>query len=84
MTKLNQEASIYTGIDVFKIISAIMVVLLHTVETTNYYAVEIKEVFTRFAVPFFFIASGFFFIKVLKNLHKNPSVFKNMLRIFCF
>ena len=84
MTKLNQEASIYTGIDVFKIISAIMVVLLHTVETTNYYAVEIKEVFTRFAVPFFFIASGFFFHKGLEKSTQKSKYFKKYAKNILF
>ena len=55
-----KETQVYTGIDVFKLIAAVLVVLLHTVETSNYYACAMKEVFTRLAVPFFFIASGFF------------------------
>ncbi len=76
----------YPGIDFFKLIAACLVVLLHTVETTAWYPSEIKYVFTRLAVPFFFITSGFFFYKGL-DCSENPREYlikyeKNLLRIF--
>lgn len=71
-----KETQVYTGIDVFKLIAAVLVVLLHTVETSNYYACAIKEVFTRLAVPFFFIASGFFFQKGLEKAQSKVSYIK--------
>lgn len=81
-----KETQVYTGIDVFKLIAAVLVVLLHTVETSNYYACAIKEVFTRLAVPFFFIASGFFFQKGLEKAQSKVSYIKkyekNILKIF--
>lgn len=61
MEQIKKTKHIYAGIDICKLFAAIMVVLLHSVETTNIYAVGVQYVATRFAVPFFFIASGFFF-----------------------
>lgn len=82
----NKSSKVYTGIDVFKLIAAVMIVLLHTIETTNYYACLIKEVFTRFAVPFFFIASGFFLYNGLECASNKGEYFrkyeKNILIIF--
>lgn len=85
MTKRkNQE--IYTGIDVFKLVAAILVVLLHAIETTNDFACEVKFVFTRFAVPFFFITSGFFFCKGLERVEDKKRYFykyeKNLIKLF--
>lgn len=76
----------YVGIDLFKLIAATLIVLLHAVETSNFYASGIKYVFTRFAVPFFFISSGYFFSKGLhKTLDKKKYFIKyekNLLKIF--
>ncbi len=84
MKETNRE--IYTGIDVCKLIAAILVVLLHAVETSDYYACGVKFIFTRFAVPFFFIASGFFFCKgIYKNENKKQYFYKyerNIIKIF--
>lgn len=77
---------VYNGIDLFKLIAAVLVVLLHSIETNEWYSCEIKFVFTRFAVPFFFIASGFFFYKGLDNAEDKQRYFiryeKNLLKIF--
>lgn len=82
----NKSSKVYTGIDVFKLIAAVMIVLLHTIETTNYYVCLIKEVFTRFAVPFFFIVSGFFLYNGLDRASNKGEYFrkyeKNILIIF--
>lgn len=76
----------YKGIDIFKAIAAILVVVLHTIETTDYFACGIKFVLTRFAVPFFFIASGFFFARGLDTASDKRAYFnryeKHLLRIF--
>ncbi len=86
MKELNKDNAVYNGIDVFKLIAAVLVVLLHTVETTNYLAVAIKEIFTYFAVPFFFITSGFFFYGGLEKSIDKKKYFckysKNILKIF--
>lgn len=83
---MKNNQGIYTGIDVLKLIAAILIVLLHTIETTDYFACGVKFIFTRFAVPFFFIASGFFFCKGLEKAEEKKYYFykyeKNIMKIF--
>ena len=80
------EKRVYSGIDICKLIAAALVVLLHTVETTEFYSCEVKFVFTRFAVPFFFIASGFFFCSGLDRSNNKREYFfryeRNLIKIF--
>ncbi|MCI6995619.1 MAG: acyltransferase [Eubacterium sp.] len=80
------KRKVYTGIDLFKLIAAILVVILHAIETTSWYPNEIKFVITRVAVPFFFISSGFFFYKGLEKAEDIHDYFvkyeKNILRMF--
>ena len=80
------DKRIYTGIDLFKLIAAVLVVLLHAVETSAWYPCEVKFVFTRLAVPFFFIASGFFFFNGLDKAKNKFEYFrryeKNILKLF--
>lgn len=80
------KKEIYTGIDICKLISSVLVVLLHTIETSEFYSCEVKFVITRFAVPFFFITSGFFFCKGLMKSDNKKSYFikyeKNLIKIF--
>ena len=61
--EVNGNKKVYTGIDVCKLICAILVVLLHAIENNSWSSNGIKFIFTRFAVPFFFISSGYFFNK---------------------
>ena len=86
MNRELQSHTIYNGLDVFKVIAAVFVVLLHAIETTDYFFCGIKFVFTRFAVPFFFITSGFFFYKGLSKAENKKAYFlkyeKNLLKIF--
>lgn len=86
MSEKVESQKIYPGIDLFKLIAAVLVVLLHTIETTNWYPNEIKFVFTRLAVPFFFITSGFFFYRGLRKSSDKRTYFfkyeKNILKIF--
>lgn len=65
----------YRGIDVCKLLCAILVVVLHAIESSSWYANEVKFVFTRFAVPFFFIASGFFFTLRLEHAEDKKKYF---------
>ncbi len=58
---------VFKGTDVCKFLAACLIVLLHATETTDFLACGIKFVCTRFAVPFFFMASGFFFAKGLET-----------------
>ena len=80
------KKKIYSGIDIFKLISAFLILLLHCVETTDYFPCEVKFVITRFAVPFFFIASGFFFYRGLDHSENKQSYFwkyeKNIAKLY--
>lgn len=76
--------SVYTGIDLFKLIGSILIIILHVIETTNYYVVELKVVFTYFVVPFFFIASGFFFHKGLSRSCEKSIYFKKYIKNILF
>lgn len=80
------KKKIYSGIDIFKLISAFLILLLHCVETTDYFPCEVKFVITRFAVPFFFIASGFFFYSGLDHSENKQSYFwkyeKNIAKLY--
>ena len=76
------DKRIYTGIDLFKLIAAVLVVLLHAVETSAWYPCEVKFVFTRLAVPFFFIASGFSFLMALIRLKTNLNISADMKKTF--
>ena len=86
MTELKNQQKIYCGIDLFKLIAAILVVLLHTIENSSWYSSEIKFVFTMLAVPFFFITSGFFFCKGLSSATDEKKYFikyeKNLLKMY--
>ena len=77
------KKKLYSGIDLFKLIASILIVLLHATETQDWAACEVKFVITRFAVPFFFIASGFFFYKGLERSENSWKYFikyeKNIL-----
>ena len=58
------------GIDLFRFIGAFLVVLLHTSGYTvkNYSFMSYVLIFARWAVPFFFITSGYFLgLKILKS-----------------
>ena len=80
------KKNIFHGVDLFKLIAACLVLLLHTIETSSFIASEIKFVFTRFAVPFFFITSGYFFYKGLNRATNKWEYFKkyekNLIKIF--
>ena len=85
MSRLTSK-KLYSGIDLFKIIASILVVLLHAIETTDFIAKEVQFVFTRFAVPFFFMVSGFFFFKGLERAEDSKAYFwkyeKNIIKLY--
>lgn len=67
---------IYSGVDLCKLISAVLVVLIHINETgTNLLLNTITSCISTIAVPFFFIVSGFFFANGLKKQITNKSIF---------
>ena len=73
--EVNGNKKVYTGIDVCKLICAILVVLLHAIENNSWSSNGIKFIFTRFAVPFFFISSGFFFNKHFSAVKNKKEYF---------
>ena len=67
------------SIDIFRYICAVMVVAIHTspfYDINAHIGYVAAEVLTRIAVPFFFLTSGYFYIK---KLHKDKSAFKDYL-----
>ena len=78
---MNENKS-YTGIDIFRMIAALLVIAIHTSplssinETADFI---LTRIFARVAVPFFFVTSGYFLItrysrntdKLFKFIKKN-------------
>lgn len=79
------ERKLYSGLDIGKLIASVLVVLLHAVETSAWVPAGVKFIATRFAVPFFFITSGFFFYNGLKKASDHKRYFiayeKNLIKI---
>lgn len=79
MTKQEKETN-YAGIDLFKYMSSILVMIIHTtplVAINSELNYAIVDGLCRLAVPFFFISSGFF---LQKKVRKNPSYFNCYLK----
>lgn len=68
-----ENKPIYRGIDLFKFISAILILLLHIppVYEGGYFYIFIRQILTVIAVPFFFAASGFLAVKKLSATLKG-------------
>lgn len=77
---MTEDKKVYQGIDTFKLVAAVCVVVLHAVENSSWFPSEVKFVFTRFAVPFFFVVSGFFFYKGLDKACSKMKYFKKYLK----
>lgn len=86
------EARSYRGLDLFKLIMALFVVAIHSgflSDVNGQASFIIIQVFSRMAVPFFFIASGFFFSKGLeKRAGAEPEYLRSyavkLLGLFAF
>lgn len=73
--------NIYTGIDFFKLICALMIICMHTLNyNSNVYLQIFNKVICGMAVPFFFITSGFFLQKGLTNTDDKKSYFLSYLK----
>lgn len=78
------EAKSSTGVDFFKFFFAVCIVALHTSaidflpETINYF---ITKLVFRVAVPYFFVASGFFLGQKLSNT--TPENYQNIICAYC-
>lgn len=77
----------YAAVDIFKMICAILVMLIHTKPFENIFWMDAAVgMITRFAVPFFFTVSGYF---LFKKVNQNPEmkwsiVWKYILRLLRF
>lgn len=78
----------YNGVDVFKFIAAILVILLHA----NPFGLDtfpgqvLREVITPVAVPYFFCISGFFWYKnyVEKGRENGKERINRTLKLYCY
>lgn len=72
----------YKLVDLFKIISAFLVVGIHTEPfINNMWCDRIFSLFTRLPVPFFFAVAGFFFFLPTKGVPTKDKIKKYSLRI---
>ena len=68
------DIEVYSGIDLFKIFAAILVVFIHSnIAKNEEFSNVIVLCFSGIAVPFFFMGSGFFFYKKLSNVKDERS-----------
>lgn len=73
----------YKLVDLFKLISAFLVVGIHTNPfVNNVWCDRLFSLITRVPVPFFFTAAGFFFFLSAKGLPTKEKIKKYILRIF--
>ena len=71
----------YVGIDLFKLIFAFLIVFTHTYCYDSSIGLWIKQYLSVIGVPFFFIASGFFFYRGLdKAIDKRVYFYKHQKR----
>lgn len=82
-----QESKNFNSIDLFKLLMAIAVVAIHTnpIERwTNPTAIAIVVMLEEWAVPFFFVASGFFLFNGMKKPYIDGinRIDKYMIKIF--
>lgn len=78
----------YNGVDAFKFIAAVLVILLHAnpFGLDTFHGVILREVITPVAVPYFFCVSGFFwyrsFIEKGQQSGKHRIVYT--LKLYCY
>lgn len=81
--EINSISKNYNGIDLFKFISSILVFILHSrifpLQAVNL-NFGITQGICRLAVPFFFVASGFFLFRKMDLYELKTDVIKN----YCF
>lgn len=68
----------YIGIDVFRVIAAVLIIAIHTSPLGSYSALAdfiLTRVIARIAVPFFFMTSGFFLVSRYQYSTKKLSMF---------
>ena len=82
-TNINSEKSTYNLIDLMKFICSILVVYVHILRDTPitnrflyYVDFTMRSCITRVAVPFFFVAAGFFLFKKIDLMNPDFSIIK--------
>lgn len=75
---------VYNSVDLFKFLMSVAVVAIHTnpiVYCTNEFVIRVTVMIEDWAVPFFFVASGFF----LWNSHEKhiDQYIKKIIRLYC-
>lgn len=75
----------YTGIDLFRIIAVILVVMNHTyplADISENVDFIVSRIIARIAVPFFFMVSGYFVLYSVSGKNKNyKNVFKSVIKL---
>lgn len=83
---MNNTVKNYGGLDLFRIVAAVMVIAIHTYPFSDLSSTAdfvITHVICRVAVPFFFMASGFFLIsEYAKNADKLVKFIKKTAVIY--
>lgn len=81
--KLSEKTE-WQAIDFFKFISALFVIAIHFVPLAEVDNVGfwIKNVLCRLAVPFFFLAAGFFIAKKIKNISMVLKYIKHLFLLY--
>ena len=79
--KYKKEKKVYSGIDLFKLIAALLIVIMHCLGDTLGKQGElfVRNV-TTLAVPFFFICSGYFFSLGLEQAKNEKEYVKKYVR----
>ena len=78
---MNKQGKIYHSVDFAKLICAFLIIFIHTY-CFEPWGAWIKYVICPLAVPFFFIASGFFLEKGLQNKNRPEYIRNYFGRIF--
>jgi len=84
VTKKTDDMKRKNGIDLFKLIGAFFIMCLHTsYGSLNQEYVDNLRLFSRWAVPFFFMSAGFFLGKKIKNNNIDfKRIQKNIIMLF--
>ena len=84
----DRQTDYYNGLDLLKFFMAILIVMLHSFASKDGHPLldfEISQCFTRVAVPFFFITSGFLlFRKMPLNLSEKDQKWLGLKDTFKF
>lgn len=79
------DIEVYSGIDLFKIFAAILVVFIHSnIAKNEEFSNVIVLCFSGIAVPFFFMVSGFFSIKNYQMSKMKEALLFLMRKNYCF